>query len=151
MGMIYPEKSVKCGGKCCENVYIPLEPEDLLRLGNVYLEMRDHDPESFKINQQNYEDIIMFSKILEPQKKRIYFTEYSSELQGKQTRYKCLKFDKKKRICTIYEKRPSTCRIHPVDACFHRGCKKEKLSLKFIFALYLEQAVKFIKRNIGKK
>lgn len=126
---------MSCGGKCCERFVIPFSPEDLREMYQGWLVSGTHSsPVMSKRHQDshsNYRDTRRDPEIylLYPMLKYLGFkyTEPCNprkKLKNGSHQYTCKHYDKKTKLCTIYEIRPRMCRDYPNGhACLFPGCK----------------------------
>ncbi|AQW88011.1 putative protein, predicted Fe-S cluster-containing protein [Campylobacter pinnipediorum subsp. caledonicus] len=100
-------KCSECGGKCCigDSGYIWISKEEILRLAD-FLNL------DFKQVQEKY--------LIKVQNR------FSIKEVDYKTGYACVFFDMSKKMCSIYEYRPSQCRTFPFWDYFKDNLKELK-------------------------
>ena len=117
-------------GCCCENIYVRHENK-IIKTEDEFIEIKKQDDYDF------YQ----------------YITPIDSDDFG--LIFKCNKFDKSKKICTIHKNRPSICRNYPSEEIFKMGaCLKDNCGYYFEpiekFSEILEKISKKSKKDIKK-
>ena len=89
-----------CKGTCC-SLPVEVKPEDLVRMGAI---------DSFEL-EENMKGI--FKRLSKERIAEHFHTKTTTFTLSRMANGDCLYLDSKSRRCTIYEKRPDTCRNHP--------------------------------------
>jgi Fe-S-cluster containining protein len=102
----------KCSGQCCQSIVIPGFTQEDLRA--AYLAWLRSEPEftgpsgTFPMIR----DIFLLYPMLKPK-------GYD---QDKREVFSCKNYDTQTGLCTIYEIRPTMCRVYPGGRCPCAGC-----------------------------
>ena len=157
----------KCMGECCEDIGIKVSPE---RLEASYMMWLSSDRYS---NAEDIKRTLSFSNTLNIYSdihliypawvfiKSDCFHPESPKKKNKEIiyHYTCKHFDKKKRICNIYNIRPKVCRTYPDNGVCNNpkcrwkkqiGLRKEYEKKKHEQDCKVKKEIKEVKRGIGK-
>lgn len=136
-------KAGRCTGHCCTNFHLPLSPEELM---NSYHQWISQGQGSNKASLRRevsqgaidpilHGDIHLIAPMVEylgknaPRPRMVNTPQYVGRGEY---RYRCKHFNKKTRLCSIYEIRPWMCRYYPgpggcnYAACTLKGQKQKK-------------------------
>jgi Fe-S-cluster containining protein len=107
-------------GKCCEDFFLPIKPEELEASYRRWLAnktiplLKNEESNTLHSSTPVYQDIHLIYPM-------VRFLRYDKE---KGNHYRCVHHDAKSGNCGIYEIRPDMCRLYPYGGvCTYEGCK----------------------------
>lgn len=159
-----------CGGACCKRFILPYSPDELKEQyhawlvgnrdghGSVVLRKRGELPDrTFGLSRHYVDDQVAVDPeiyLLYPMLIYLGYCNFEPKAPRKKTKarshhYTCKHFDKKTKLCTIYDERPLMCRRFPNgEPCPYPGCKlpgnkkQKKRALKEIVYPDIEEKTK---------
>lgn len=120
----------RCMGECCKDIGLPVSPEEL-RIS--YLNWLSSKNTNLKLSSNNeynkiYDSISLIYPMLTFIKKDYYHPEFpKSKRPYLIYHYTCKHFNNNKKLCSIYEIRPTMCKTYPnKEYCNNPKCKCKK-------------------------
>lgn len=133
-------KTKRCMGQCCRRFTLPMNPEELYA---AYLYWLNHSAESINKNSHICDNNTLYSRhdrliqdihLIYPMV--IYLGKFNKTPEGFSIdheiyHYTCKHHDQKTGNCTIYDIRPSMCKLYPYGRkCYYKGCTNEYAASK---------------------
>jgi len=122
----------RCSGHCCENVCIPISPEQLKA---SFLKRSAEDKARLSTSESWWNNAFIDIDLIYPMlrfKREQRVHEDSGDLNkslaekasgdGKYYVYSCVHYEKRTGNCGIYDIRPDMCKVHGLNGCGYKGC-----------------------------